>query len=220
MPKTYLALAVLCLVSTPASAMTVVDPVGDFLQSYDGPKNPDLDVTSFSVNFDTVTNNFLLNAVFAGAITPANPGFYVVGVNTGTPTLNFASLGLPGVTFNKVILFQKDGSATIGGATLASLGGSMTISGDHFDALVPLSALLPATGADPQHFGFNIWPRGGTPAQLKQPISDFAPGNAVLASVPEASTWATMILGLGFVGAFLRGRRAGFQFGQRIARPG
>ncbi|MBV1691324.1 PEPxxWA-CTERM sorting domain-containing protein [Novosphingobium sp. G106] len=95
----------------------------------------------------------------------------------------------------------------------------MTISGDHFDALVPLSALLPATGADPLHFRFNIWPRGGTPAELKQPISDFAPDNAVLASVPEASTWATMILGLGLVGAFLRARRVGAQFGQRTAHP-
>lgn len=217
MPKTYLALALLCLATTPASAMTVVDPVGDFLQSYDGPKNPDLDVTSFSVNFDSAANNFLLNAVFAGAITPAAPGFYVVGVNTGTPTASFASLGLPGVTFNKVILFQKDGSATIGGSTLASLGGSMTISGDHFDALVPLSALLPATGADPTHFGFNIWPRGGTPAQLKQPISDFAPDNAVLASVPEPSTWAAMILGFGLVGAFLRKRRTAYRFGQPTA---
>jgi hypothetical protein len=198
--------------------MTVVDPVGDFVATYDGPQNPDLDVTSFSVNFDTVANNFLLNAVFAGAINPSGPGFYVVGVNTGTPTLNFASLGLPGVTFNKVIVIQKDGSAAIGPSSLASLGGSVTVNGDHFDALVPLSALLPATGADPLHFGFNIWPRGGTPAQLKQPISDFAPDNAVLASVPEASTWATMILGFGLVGVFLRGRPVRYQFGQRTAR--
>jgi hypothetical protein len=132
--------------------------------------------------------------------------------------LNFASLGLPGVTFNKVIVIQKDGSAAIGASSLASLGGSVTVNGDHFDALVPLSALLPATGADAAHFGFNIWPRGGTPAELKQPISDFAPDNAVLASVPEASTWAMMILGFGLVGAFLRRRRVRYQYGQPTAR--
>jgi hypothetical protein len=77
-------------------------------------------------------------------------------------------------------VIQKDKSAAIGAASLASLGGSVTVSGDHFGALVPLSALLPATGAVPIDFGFNIWPRGGTPAQLAQPISDFAPNNAVL----------------------------------------
>jgi hypothetical protein len=182
MPKRYLALAFLCLVSTPASAVTITDQVGGFVSSHDGPKNPDLDATRFSVNFDAAANNFLLNAVSAGAINPSGPGFYVVGVNTGTPTGNFASIGFPDVAFNRAIVIQKDGFAVIGAATLASLGGSVTVSNDHFDALVPVSALLPATGTAPFNFAFNIWPRGGTPQQLTQPISDFAPNNAVLAA--------------------------------------
>jgi hypothetical protein len=88
-------------VSTLASAGTLTDPVGDFVPSYDGAKNPDLDVTSFSVNFALSANHFLLNPVFAGTISSSDPGFYVVGVDTGTPTLTFAVLGFPGVSFTR-----------------------------------------------------------------------------------------------------------------------
>jgi hypothetical protein len=209
MATKYLALALLCLASSPASAVTIADPVGDWVPSYDGPKNADLDVTSFSVNYDTALSRFLLSAVFAGTINPADPGFYIIGVNTGTGPNNFAAppINLPGITFNTVIRINKDGTSTVSGVTT-------TVSGDHFDSIVPLSSLPASTGRAPVDYGFNLWPRGGNPSPtLTQPIADFAPNNGLLAaSVPEASTWGMMVLGVGAIAAFMRRRRVSYRF--------
>ena len=85
MSTKLLALAALAVtVSAPASAATVLDPVGDFLPSFTGPRSADLDVTSFSVNYNPATMNFMIGAVLAGVIDPTQPGLYITGVNTGT----------------------------------------------------------------------------------------------------------------------------------------
>jgi hypothetical protein len=100
-----------------------------------------------------------------------------------------------------VVVLQKDGSVNLGAATL--VGNVFTIS-------VPLS-LLPTTGADPQAYGFNLWPRYGAELGGNDQISDFAPNNALLTTngvVPEPATWLTMLLGFGLAGAALRFRRA------------
>jgi len=100
-----LALALLCFASTPALAVTIADPAGNFVPSCDGPKAPDLDVTSFSVNYDSVLSRFLLRATFTGVINPEDPGFHIIGVNTGTRILNFTAppINLPSVTINSVV---------------------------------------------------------------------------------------------------------------------
>ena len=73
-----------------AQSSTVSDPVGDFIPSYTGPMNPDLDVTSLSVSYNASTTSFLIQSTFAGNIDPTLPGFYVIGVNTGTGAGPFA----------------------------------------------------------------------------------------------------------------------------------
>ena len=89
------------LIPSPLSAATVIDATGDFLPTYTGPQLADLDVTRFSVNYDPVAMNFLLGAQFAGAITPGTAGFYVIGVNTGTGTIDaFNDIGQGDVIFN------------------------------------------------------------------------------------------------------------------------
>ncbi len=187
-----------------ASAATVADPAGDFLASYLGVHEGDLDVTSFSVKYDAVQSSFLLNATFAGAIDATKAGFYAIGVNTGTGVAHpFGSIGEPNVLFNQVIAVQKAGTATVGATALAA--GAVTVAGNSFSAWVPL-ALLPSTGFSPYHYGFNLWPRDGT-AGLGA-ISDFAPQNATIAAVPEAATWAMMIVGFGLTGRTLRQRRS------------
>jgi hypothetical protein len=200
------ALALIALGGTPASAQTqtVSDRVGDFLPSYTGPLSPSLDVTSFTVGYNSAASTFLLSATLAGPVSSA-PGFYVIGVNTGTGTLApFANIGQPNVRFNQAIVIQPSGSANIGQTALAS--GSVTINGNTFAALIPL-ALLPSTGFLPQNYGFNLWPRNGV-GQNSQ-ISDFAPENATIsAAVPEPSTWMLMLLGFGAVGWSMRRRRA------------
>ena len=186
---------------TSAQASSVVDPVGDFINpGIPATAQPDLDVTSFSVSFDDVTQIFELSATFAGDVNPAAEGFYVIGVNTGTgPIAPFAAVGQPNVRFNQFMVIQKTGAGMLGATPFMA-----AISGNTLNVELAAS-LFPSTGFAPERFGFNIWPRitdGGLAA-----LSDFAPNNALLAAVPEPSTWAIMIAGFGFAGTALRRRR-------------
>ena len=191
------------LLSSPAVATTVTDPVGDILPSFTGTGSPDLDVTSFSVNFDHTTSNFTLAATFAGPINPSLAGFYVIGVDTGTGAIKpFAGIGEPNVIFDQVIIVQKNGTATVGANSLVT-----ALSGNMFSVTVPL-AFLPSTGASPGLYGFNIWPREGSTVTGNQQITDFAPNNALLTAVPEPATWLSMLLGFALVGGALRFRRS------------
>ena len=102
---------------------------------------------------------------------------------------------------------QKNGTATVGGNSL-----TVAIAGNEFIVTVPV-ALLPSTGATPQNYGFNLWPRAGSTVTGNSQITDFAPDNALLAvsgvvtAVPEPATWAMMLLGFGAIGAAMRFRR-------------
>lgn len=191
-----------------AHAGSILDPVGDFLPSYTGPHQADLDITSLSVSYNPVTMNFLILSTFAGAVDPALPGFYVIGANTGTGTGPFGSIGAPDVKFNQAIVVQKDASAVIGATPLAD--GSVTIGGNALSLVVPLS-MLPSTGFDPAHYAFSIWPRDGTMGGLAT-ISDFTPNNSTLAAVPEPAAWSLMLGGFALVGGTLRRRRLSLSF--------
>jgi len=190
---------------SPASATTVLDPVGDFLPSFSGSYAADLDVTSFSVDYNSVAQTFLFGASLAGQVNLATPGLYVIGADTGTGVIApFANIGEPNVVFNQAIAIQKNGSATIGQTALPA--GSVTFVGNVFTATVPLS-LLPSTGFTPQNYGFNLWPRTGLGNNNQ--ITDFAPQNALLsvAAVPEPGTWAMLLTGLASVAFAMRRRR-------------
>lgn len=192
--------AALTLAAGAAHATTIPDPTGDFLPTFVGNQDADLDVTSFGVDYNAATSQFLLTATLAGVIDPSKAGLYVIGINTGTgPNHPFSALGEPNVLFNQVIVLQKSGAATIGANPL-----SATINGDSFSLFVPLS-LLPSTGFTPDRYGFNLWPRNGLGNNNQ--ITDFAPENRTLASVPEPATWAMMVAGFGLLGGALRTRR-------------
>lgn len=198
------ALALLAAVP-PASAATVVDAVGDFLPSYTGPRDADLDVISFSVNYNAVTRIFTLGAAFAGDIQRTRPGgSYIIGVNTGSgPLAPFASIGQGNVRFNQALTILRDGTGTLGMTVLDT----RDIDIDNNQLVIRISSdLLPSTGLAPQFYGWNIWPRGGTGLAG---ITDFAPENALLAAspAPEPGTWLMMITGFGLVGTAMRKRR-------------
>jgi len=212
MRRLTIAAAILSIIaSTPALAasITVSDPTGDILPSFVGTGSPDLDVTSFSVSLDPGATTFSLGAVLAGDINPALAGFYVIGVNTGTGAIKpFAGIGEPNVTFDQVIVVQKNGTATVGANSLAAL-----LSGNQFIVSVPVS-LLPSTGATAANYGFNIWPREGSTVTGNSQITDFAPDNRLLSAngllpVPEPASWLMILLGFGLVGEAMRlaGRR-------------
>jgi hypothetical protein len=193
-----------------AHAASVSDAINDFLPSYTGTHQADLDVKNFSVSYNSDTSLFTIGAQMAGAIDPTLPGFYVVGVNTGTGALApFGPLGEPNVIFNQAITINKDGTGKLGATVLDP--SAISISGDSFSFKIALS-LLPSTGFSPTNYGFNLWPRFGSGTQ---PISDFAPDNATLAaSAPEAATWAMMLVGMAAVGSAMRhSRRVRVAFG-------
>jgi hypothetical protein len=196
------------ILGSPAVAATVSDPVGDILPSFVGTGSPDLDVTSFSVSLDSSATTFSLGAVLAGDIDPMLAGFYVIGVNTGAGAIHpFGGIGEPSVTFDQVIVVQKNGTAMLGANSLTTL-----LSGNQFIVSVPVS-LLPSTGAIAANYGFNVWPREGATVTGNSQITDFAPNNALLSAngllpVPEPATWLMMLLGFGLVGGVMRVRRA------------
>lgn len=195
---------VACGMTAAAQAATVVDPTGDFLASYTGPHQADLDVTSFSISYNASLQQFLVQSTMAGTIDPTLGGFYAIGVNTGSATAPgpFAGIGQPNVIFNNVVVVQKSGAATIAGAPVP--GGAL-IGGNAFSLIVPLS-MLASTGFTPANYAWNIWPRSATIGGTAV-ISDFAPENATIAAVPEPATWALIVTGFGLVGGTLRSRR-------------
>ena len=207
MRKLHHAIAVFGLVAaSPVGATTVIDPVGDFLPSYNGPQTGQFDVTSFSALYNPATQIFALAGTLAGNIDPDVEAYYAIGANTGTGAIApFGSIGEPNVKFNQVVILESDdeGDAFVGANAL-----DFTISGNTFQVLVPL-AFLPSTGADPLAYRFNLWPRTDlTPSNLAA-ISDFAPNNALAhtSAVPEPGTWLMLLAGFAAMGVMLRYRR-------------
>jgi hypothetical protein len=202
MRRVLLAGAAVLALAAAAPALAASDPTGDYLPTFVGDHDLDLDVTSFSVVFDDPADVFHLHATFAGDIDPAKAGLYVVGVNTGGAASPgpFASISNPNVIFNRVIVIQKTGAATLinGGPLTAN------VFDNAFTLDVPL-ALFGATTFQPLEFGWNLWPRNGLGNNNQ--ISDFAPDNATMtASIPEPAAWALMIGGFAVAGGTLRRR--------------
>lgn len=191
-----LALLAAALPFTQAGA-TVLDPANDFLASYTGPKNADLDVLSADVLFDG--GNFILSATMNGAIGTTANTLYVFGFDKGGATnAPFTAIGNPNVIFNAVVTVNGTTGAVAGGGG----AGTSTINGNSFTAVLPAS-LLSSTGLPLTDYLWNLWPRvnaasgGGT-----QPIPDFAPNNAMQhVGVPEPvslSMFGMGLLGLGW----------------------
>jgi hypothetical protein len=192
-----------------AHAATRSDPAGDFLPSFIGPNNPDLDALSVTVSLDG--SNFLISATEAGPIGLTNGSEFVFGVNTGGA---FALFGAdqPGVLFDDVIVLAPNATGFVadnltGMTTVTGLAsGTVTVSGDTISAVVPI-ADLPSTGLVPAAYGFSLWPRLATMADGFADIADFAPNNTTFTAVPEPANWALMIVGFGALGATLRMKR-------------
>ena len=186
-----------------AHATTVIDPVGDFLPSFVGTPFADLDITSFTADFDAAHSAFDFSAAFNGAFDPTHTALYIIGVDTGAGAAHpFAGIGEGNVAFDQAIAVRNTGAASLGATAL-----SAALSGNSFSLVVP-TALLPGTAGvtDPRDFRFSFWSRNGLGNNNQN--ADFAPDNAIFSAVPEPASWALTIGGFGMAGAALRRRRA------------
>ncbi len=187
---------------------SITDPKGDFLATFAGSSTShDLDVLAASVFYNPTTDIFTLTATLDGAPGTTATGFYVWGVNRGAGTAGFASLGITGVRFDRVIILRPDGSGSVGGAGNLPAG-SVTVSGNVITGSVS-GSLLPSTGFNNKlDYTFNLWPRDGAFSGTAA-ISDFAPNNANFTAtpVPEPASTALLLGGMGLL-AVLRRRQS------------
>jgi hypothetical protein len=186
----------------PAYAEHVTDPSGDFLATYIGTKNGDMDALSSDVTFNPGTSTFTFSATVAGAIGTTAGGAWVWGLDRGKGTEEFLTNSPPfgaGVKFDSVVALFADKTGSFvnisGGGTQTSLSaGSVKVNGDTISATVPLSA-IPSEGFAPQNYTWNFWPEQVLASPLY--VSDFAPDarNATLTIVPEPASVLGLALG-------------------------
>ena len=202
--------------ATPGSATTIADPAGDFLASYTGPLNADVDILSATAVRDTT--GVRLSATVDGDIGTAG-ALYVWGINrgAGTARLSFGSPSVgAGVLFDALFVMFSNGDSrvvtfpSVGAPTILVFPSSLEISGGQISGFVPFN-LLPSTGFAPADYQYALWSRQRVNPAMDGPnseIADFAPDVASFtASVPEASTWAMLIAGFAAVGAAARRRK-------------
>ena len=190
-------LTALTLLAVPCFAIT--DPVGDFISTYTGLQNPDVDVISASVAFDGT--DYIFNTTMNGDIGLSTGALYVWGFNRGQGTARF-SPSIPGtedILFDSVVLMRPDSTMTVnrivgGGSTNFGVG-SVSIVGASMSARVAASE-LPSLGFALDKYTWNLWPRIGSGNNNQ--ISDFAPDNtnAMVEVVPEPATLSIMCLSL------------------------
>jgi hypothetical protein len=186
----------------------VTDPAGDFLTTFAGPHNGDLDVLNAEVFFDGV--NFTFRSTENGPIGSTAGSLFVWGVDRGLHNPFFGSFR-DGVLFDVVVVLRPDLTGTVidfspeQAAPQDLVPGSVTVNGNTIQGIVPAS-LLPSKGSLPADYRMNIWPRTGLNALDNTQISDFAPDNSVAAvTTPEPATM--LLLGMGLAIFALARRR-------------
>lgn len=190
-----------------ASAAPTIDPTGDYLSIYTGPKNGDLDVTSVEVV--NTSSNLIFNSTFAAPVGTTAGGFYVWGIDRGQGTARFGALAT-GVLFDSVLVIRPGGTSNF--VDLITTANSfvvnpaaITVSGSTLSFVVPLAS-LPSTGFATSAYTFNLWPRAlGQVGNAG--IADFAPDNSNIGAVPEPASWALLLTGFAGIGTVLRQRR-------------
>ena len=215
MKKHLLLAALLALGAAGVQAQSITDAAGDFLPTYTGPHNGDVDVLSAFAGYNAGTDTFSFSGTFAGAVGTTAGAFYVWGLDRGAGTERFVA-GTPsvgqGVKFDAAVFLRPDGTARVttfvgAVATPFEVGaGTAKISGNTISGSIS-GALLGSTGFEKSDYTWNLWPRIGS---TNNTISDFAPNgtNVPVAAVPEPATYALMGLGLGLVGIIRRRRKA------------
>jgi hypothetical protein len=191
------ALAALCMLPALSPAALITDPAGDFLPTYTGPQNGDLDVLQAEVFFDG--SSFLFTSTSNAPIGTTPGGVFVWGIDRGAGLPLLPAIA-PGVTFDSVVIIVPGGGSFAQALDTMDVtpipDADISISGAFVSARVPVSA-LPSLGAAPAAYTANLWPRSEL-LLIDPVVSDFAPdnSNAAVTVVPEPGT--SLLLGGGF----------------------
>jgi len=191
--------AALCLTilgALPGAAAGVTDPSNDFIPTFVGPHNGDLDVLSANVTVNG--SNLDFTATLNGTVGNTPGEQYVFGLNRGQGTAKFDNINEPNVLFDSTVVVKTSGPSVVNdliAGTTTTLG-DVTLSGSMISAVVPLSE-LPSEGFDPAGYQFNLWPETTPDNPANTNISDFAPNNAVSAVsvAPEPGTLSLLSIG-------------------------
>jgi hypothetical protein len=184
-----LALAAVAALAAPAHAAPAIDAPGDFLRTYTGPKDADLDVRFADVLIDPIAGTVTFTGILAGPIDKASGKFYVFGIDRGRgevgrdlvfqgPLGGEPKIG-SGVRWDAAIGLLANGQAVFfdalhpGVVSLPDV--AVRIVGNEISATVPLT-LLPSLGASLKDYTFNFWPRSQV-SLANTTVADFAPDN-------------------------------------------
>jgi hypothetical protein len=216
-PTITVAAVIVSVMCAATAHAAVIDPLGDFLPSYAGPQNGDLDVERVDARI-TGAGEVRLVGAHAGDIGTTAGSAYVWGIDRGQGVDVLAMLDPPvgqGVSFDAVAVLFADGTGFVldllSPAPPTFLDPSaIAISDDTISATLT-QALLPSTGFGFADYGYNLWPRfapeGVDPLDNAQ-ISDFAPDATTFrAVIPLPGALGLQLAGLAALGAF-RLRRA------------
>lgn len=144
---------------------------------------------------------------------------WLVMAGQSTAVVTGGNLSWAVVGGNANATLDLSNGATVGGLWFANSGGSAVISGY---GLVATQSVVSGQSATGTPFSINVtftpcdWGVGcsGTPIDAANysglqliNLGSVPPPPPVPGAVPEAPTWAMLILGFGFVGAHVRGRR-------------
>jgi len=191
-------------------ATAATDPAGDFLPTYAGPKNGDMDVLSSDVVFHPAANTFTFMATFNGPVNTTPGALYVWGVDRGTGTDLLTGATPPigaGIVFDSVFIGVPDagvGLVNLLDGSAATTVPGLVVSGNSVSETVSAS-LFPTKGFMPSAYLWNLWPRSGSNSADNTQISDFAPDNTVLpVTIPEPASLALVAVWFGSLLAIRR----------------
>ena len=185
----FLALAA-GLAASSVFALPVVDVQGDFLPTYTGPKDADLDIRFADVVIDPKAGTITFSGIFAGEIDKTSAKVYVFGIDRGRGSVGRDLVfqgplgGLPkigsGVLWDAAAVLTATGQAlffdALNPGVVAVPGVKVGVAGKEITATLPLS-LFPSQGFKLEDYTFNLWPRSEL-SLANTVLPDFAPDNS------------------------------------------